>query len=244
MPTATLTKPTFRDVFAKHQPKVWKHRYHVELYVENLTGGTPNDPRVIEKWLRTKVLNDNAALNEAISKTMVEMGVDPLEDPAAGEKAMEKYISSAHLNGFKRVEGQLIYEGRNAKAAIKEAFGVALGSGHIKARGWGETNKGSKAFVAEHIMIPDRYIPILREDGSPFTEPTGINQRFVHTHNGDGIQYEEFCDPALLRFEVWTDWDFDQHWPTIWSIGGKQGVGATRSMGCGVYFVSRWDKQS
>jgi len=226
---------TYTNVFADADTATWTHRYHAELYVTSLTGGTPTDQRVIEGWLRAKLQTSDVALEEAIATTMAERGI-------SRDDAIDEHINVAHLNGFKRVDDHVIIEGRQAKAAIKEAFNVANAGGHFDTKKWGTTGKGLMGFIAEHVIVPDRYIPVLQDDGTPWTTPT-VNQRFVHTHRGSAIQYEETVDPAVLRFEVWSDWDFDKQWPTVWSIGGKQGIGATRSQGCGTYFVSQWDRR-
>lgn len=63
------------------------------------------------------------------------------------------------------------------------------------------------------------------------------------TWRGSSISYEEYCDPAVLRFTVLSDWDFDEHWAKVWTTGSRQGIGAVRSQGRGVYIVTQWDKQ-
>lgn len=233
------------NVFAASEHTVWTHRYACELVVAKLTGGIPNDPKVAEGWLRAKLIDPVATIEAVLAETMAGRGVSRAE-------AVEDYVTTANVNGFICHDGVMVMEGRQVKAAIKEAFNVANAGGHFpgktakgaasKTSTWGVTGKGLMSFVAEHVMVPDRYVPILDEDGQPRTSPTATEQRFVHTHRGSAIQYEDYVDPAILRFEVWSDWDFDQQWPTVWNIGGQQGIGATRSQGCGTYFVSRWDR--
>lgn len=74
------------------------------------------------------------------------------------------------------------------------------------------------------------------------TEPTGVNQKFVHTFRGSGIQYEEFVMNAQIDFTVIADHEFTpEEWAAIWTSGEQQGIGASRSQGYGRYDVTRWD---
>lgn len=250
MPTATKPRPAnTTNVFESAVKKVYPFRYDGELLVTSLTGGIPSNPRVIEGWLRNKLKVGGehaaaAAILEEVAKVAEQRQITN-----EGE-AIEEYLKSANVNGFKQVvvsphkSPVLCVEGRQVKAAIKEAFNVALGAGNVpKGQIWGETKKGLTSFVAEHIIVAERFIPILHEDGTPFTTPTGVEQRFVHTFRGSSISYEEYCDPAVLRFTVLADWDFEDHWPSVWTTGGNQGIGAVRSQGRGVYVVTQWDKQ-
>ena len=123
------------------------------------------------------------------------------------------------------------------KAALKEAASCAVAAGKLTARGWGKTNKGLLSYLSEHVfVVEDRlYLGV--------TEPTGINQRFVHTFRGSGIQYEEYVEDAQLDFTVIADHDFsEKEWAAIWTSGEQQGIGASRSQGYGRYEVTRWDR--
>lgn len=219
------------SAFAKYIPKAYPYRYEGTMLVGRIAGGIPTDPKVAEGWIRTKLGEQSDDLIRAqVAETMVERGV-------SAEEAVELVNTNRHLNGFKRDENGLYIEGRQLKAAIKEAVSCAVAVGKLPSRGWGATNKGSKAFVAEHICVVEDKLPL------GLTEPTGIAQRFVHTHNGTGIQYEEYCDNVEISFTITTDHKFpEEQWAMLWLTGEQQGIGATRSQGYGRYTVTRWEQ--
>lgn len=147
-----------------------------------------------------------------------------------------------HVNGFKRDEEGLFIEGRQLKAAIKEAASVAVAGGKLRARGWGTTNKGIQGFLAEHVVVVEDKLHL------GVMEPSGVHQRFIHkTLPGRGrisaIHYEEYVEDATIDFTVRTDFDFDERdWAMIWLTGGEQGIGASRSQGFGRYEVTAWER--
>lgn len=219
------------SAFAKYIPKAWPYVYAGTLHVGRIAGGTPTDPKVAEGWLRTKLGEQvDDAVRQQVAEVMADRGVSP-------EVAVEIVNANKHLNGFKRDENGLYIEGRHLKAAIKEAASVAAAAGKLPLTKWGATNKWLKAFVAEHICVMEDKLPL------GLTEPTGIAQRFVHTHNGDGIQYEEYCDDVDIDFTITTDHNFpEEQWAMLWLTGEQQGIGATRSQGYGRYTVVKWEQ--
>lgn len=241
-----------KSVFEQYIPAAYPNMFLATLHVHNICGGIPSDPRVAEAWLRTKITDDNERLiQKAVSEVMTERGVTA--DEAVGEVNKNK-----HLNGFKRERcpncpptgpvcdkpdaHQLYIEGRQLKAGIKEAANVRWPYPHK----WGRyTNsksrevggKSSPSFFAEHVFVQEDHLLL------GFTEPTGVNQKFVHTFHGAGIQYEEYCDGVDIECTIASDWDFtDEQWALLWLTGGQQGLGASRSQGYGRYAVTRWDR--
>jgi hypothetical protein len=220
------------SVFAKFQPGMYPYRFAGQLVVGCIAGGTPTDPNVAEGWIRTKLGSTDDLLRQQVAETMIERGI------TADEAAVE-VNKNKHLNGFKRDDLGLYIEGRQLKAAIKEAASVAVAAGKLGARGWGKTNKGLLSYVAEHIFVVEEKLHL------GVTEATGINQRFVHTFRGSGIQYEEYVTDAKLDFTVMSDHNFsEKEWAAIWTTGEQQGVGASRSQGYGRYEVTRWDRSA
>lgn len=219
------------SVFAGYQKKAWPFRFAGTMHIGTIAGGTPTDQKVAEAWLRTKLADNDDLIREAVAKTMVERGI-----PA--DEAVKEVDSFKHLNGFKRDPDHGLYiEGRQLKAAIKEAASVAGSAGKLPTgKVWGATNKGLLGFVAEHIfVVEDRlYLGV--------SEPSGIMQRFVHTFRGTGIQYEEYVEDAKVSFTVVSDHDFTaEQWAMIWLTGEQQGIGASRSQGFGRYEITSWE---
>jgi len=218
------------SVFAKFQNELFPYRFAGQLVVGTIAGGTPTDPNVAEGWIRTKLGATDDLLRQMVAETMVERGITA--DEAAVEVSKNK-----HLNGFKRDAEGLFIEGRQLKAALKEAASCAVAAGKLNARGWGKTNKGLLSYLSEHVFVVEDKLHL------GVTEPTGINQRFVHTFRGSGIQYEEYVTDAKISFTVIADHEFsEKEWAAIWTSGEQQGIGASRSQGYGRYEVTQWDR--
>jgi hypothetical protein len=252
-----MTIGVFDSMLAKSFP----YRFNGQLTVKTIAGGVPSDPRVAEGWLKTKMgLDKEEQLQKAVAEVMVERGITL-------EEATEQVNKFKNLNGFKRlvepmgpdeqdvaaytvdtVAGQLYIEGRQLKAAIKEAISVAAAVGKVDLKGWGLTRKWINAFAAEHLFIVEDRLPlyVYDENGDlqPATEPTDVVQRFVKNKMGQmGISYEEYIDEAIVHFTLSSDNNFDnEFYGMLWTTGEQQGLGASRSQGFGRYKVTRWEK--
>lgn len=215
-----------KSVFAKYAAKAYPFEWHGTLNVACIAGGIPTDPNVAEGWLRTKLGTDSGDLiRTQVAEVMIERGV-------SADEATTMVNANRHLTGFKRDDTGLYIEGRQLKAGIKEAANVRW----PKER-WGPSKKGTRSFFAEHVFVQEDKLHL------GVNEPTGIDQRFVHTFRGSGIQYMEFVKDAKIDFTVATDYDFTPtEWGLLWLTGEQQGIGATRSQGYGRYTVVKWEK--
>lgn len=218
------------SVFAKYREEMYPFRFAGSLHVGVIAGGTPTDPKVAEGWLKTKLgVDKDSLIQEMVAQVMVDRSV-------TADEAVKLVDSQKHLNGFKRDERGLYIEGRQLKAALKEAASVAVAAGKLNVRGWGKTNKGLLSYLAEHVFVVEDRLHL------GVAEASGISQRFVHTFRGSGIQYEEYVEDAKVDFTVISDHDFTpKEWAAIWTCGEQQGIGASRSQGYGRYEVVRWD---
>jgi hypothetical protein len=215
--------------FAGYRAQAYPYEFAGTLHVATIAGGTPSDPKVAEGWLKSKLADPDDLIREKVAEVMVERGI-------TAEEAAAEVDRLRHLNGFKRDDKGLYIDGRQLKAAIKEAGSIAVAARKLKKSGWGSTNKGIKSFLAEHVFVlEDRlYLGV--------AEPTGIAQRFIHTFRGTGIQYEEFVQDAVISFTVATDQSLtDEEWAMIWLTGEQNGIGAARSQGYGRYTVTSWE---
>jgi hypothetical protein len=219
------------SAFAAHTNTAWPHRYAATITITNLAGGVPSDPNTAKGWLGTKLADKDDLIRDLVAQTMVERGI-------TADEAADEVNKLKHLNGFKRNEHGLYIEGRQLKAAIKEAAGVARATDKLKMK-WGTTNKGVLGFVAEHIMVVE---DILQLD---VTQPSRVLQSFPkNPRTGQtGIQYTEVIDEASFDFTIIADHKFtDQEWAMLWLTGEQQGIGASRSQGFGRYEVTRWEQ--
>lgn len=215
--------------FAGYRAAAYPHQFHGQLTVATIAGGTPSDPSVAEGWLKTKLAEPDDLIRAKVAEVMVERGI-------TAEEATAEVNKLKHLNGFKRDENGLYIDGRQLKAAIKEAGSIAVAAGKLKKSGWGSTNKGIKSFLAEHVFVLEDKLHL------GVDEPSGIAQRFVHTFRGAGIQYEEYVENAVIDFTITTDQDLaEREWAMLWLTGEQNGIGATRSQGYGRYTVTRWE---
>lgn len=229
--------------FEKYKNEAWPYRFSGEVVVSRICGGTPSDEKTAEAWIRSK-------LKDTRSKTEIQAMVDELKNDLGNLDDAVKQAAKdlAGLNVFKRTqEGILHMEGRQLKAALKEGVSVAANAGKLTTKGWGKPDNAAykkqiKGWFPEHVFVEQTELPMFRENGQPFKEPDGVLQKFVHTHRGDAIGYEEYCDNVTLKFTVKTDYEFsDRDWAMIWLTAQEQGVGASRSQGYGIYEVVKWE---
>lgn len=218
--------------FETFKAKAWPHRFTGELIVGSIAGTIPSDAKVAEGFIKKKLgIDGDRQIQDLVAQLMVDRGITE-------QQAMDAANELKHLVGFKRDANGLYYEGRQLKAALKEACSIAVASGKLSSRGWGVTNKGLQSFSAEHIFVVEDRIHL------GVMEPTGVVQSFPKNRitNQTGIQYTEYVSDARLSFTVLTDWDFTpEQWAMIWLTGEQQGIGGSRSQGFGRYEVTRWD---
>lgn len=221
---------TSTSVFAKYEKRNYPHQFRGTLLALNVFGGTPTDPRVAEGWLRTKLADNDDLIRQAVAETMLERNIGV-------EEATALVDIQKHLNGFRRDSHGLYLEGRCLKACLKESASVAGNSGRIDLKKWGLTGKGLINWFPEHVfVVEDRlYLGV--------TEPSGIDQSFVHTWRGNGIQYAEYVDEAKISFTIETDYDFsEEQWAAIWLTAQRIGIGSSRSQGRGRFEVVAWER--
>lgn len=235
------------STFDKFRTDAYPHRFHGQIRVKCIAGGTPSDPNVAEAWLRTKLADNDDLIRQQVAEVMVERGIDA--DEAA------RYVNNLrHLNGFRRDDKGLYIEGRQLKACLKEAANIAANAGKLPAKGWGRPTdpsykKGIKGWFPEHVFVPEDRLHLgitsaefaaeLDKNG---TARAGIAQRFVRTRHGSGIQYEEYVEDVVIDFTVATDHPFkEKEWAMLWLTAEQQGIGASRSQEYGRFEVTRWE---
>ncbi len=198
------------SVFDKYETEVYRYAYRCELSVANIHGGVPKNPNVAKGWLKTKFQDKDGEITDLVKATMVEQGLDPDDpvDESTLDGLLDEAVKMRQLSGFYRHPdtGELCIRGRHVKAMIKEAANIA----YAKER-WGPTRKGTRSFFAEHVFVAEDWIPLGR------SVPDGVDQRFVSTWRGTGIQYDEFVEDAKVAFTVLTDYRFTaKEWGVLW----------------------------
>lgn len=230
-------------VFSKWDNESYPYRFKVELEIPILLGGIPSDPKVAEGWLKSKVSAPDDRIREMVAQIMVDREV-------ARDEALSIVNDLKNLNGFRRTSaGVLFIEGRQLKAAIKEAVSIAVGAKKLTMRGWGETRKFITNFLPEHVFVLQETVELKQRDPNT-SELVGVKavseilQQFVHTYHGSSIQYQEAVRDTVIEIDLISDYPFtSRDWGMIWTTGERNGLGASRSQGYGTYSVTKWDPQ-
>ena len=223
------------SVFDRYEKDVYRYKWDCELLVSNIQGGVQSNPKVALAWLKTRFQDKDKRIIELVEQTMIDRGLDPNEklDNTTLNGILDEAVKTRQLSGFYRHPdtSELCIRGRHVKAMIKEAANIA----HPTER-WGPTRKGTRSFFAEHVFVVEDWITLGR------TAPDGVDQRFVHTWRGDGIQYDEYVEDVKISFTVVTDHKFTaKEWGALWVTAEHNGLGAARSQGFGTFSVERWD---
>jgi hypothetical protein len=220
------------SVFADWRTKSYPFIFYGEMSVGTLVGGVPSNPNVAKGWIESKLKDSSQQrIQELIAETMVARNI-------TADEATDEVNKLKNLNGFKKdLEKGLYIEGRQLKAALKEAVSVAVAAGKLDKTKWGSTSKWLTNYFPEHVFVVEERLYL------GVTEPTDVFQQFVHTHKGSSIQYQEYVTDVKFPFTVVTDHDFtDRDWAMIWTTGEMNGLGASRSQGYGTYRITKWDK--
>lgn len=222
--------------------------YQVRLQVlDKMVGGIPSSPSVIKGWLKTRLELGDRALQEVVDATLKERFPDrqPSTDELA-DAVMQAGVEVS-VNGFKRDgnSGELVYEGRCMKAAIKEWANSAY-----PGTDWpGKSNvasgfkKGLMNTLAERVFIPETFI------GLGVKEPSGVEERIKHIKTPQGpksaINTVEYVEQPLVAFTVRVHDDFlpIDAWARIWERGEEIGIGADRGRSDGKFELLAFDKQ-
>jgi len=233
------------SVFEKYEDQAWPYWFQGTIHVDVIAGGIPTNTSVAEGWIRSKLESTDDEIRRMVAETMVARGLSPEGEVLDKEAIIEQVAALKTLNGFKRDKELGLYiEGRQLKAALKEALSIAVASGKIVQKGWGVTKKFITTYFPEHCFVYEDKLFLKDVNGGPIMQPTGINQRFVTTTMGKrAIQYEEYVNDCTFTFHVMADHDFnDEEWAMLWLTGQAEGIGAARSAGFGTYVVIGWDR--
>ena len=242
--------PAVVSVFAKERDEDYV-RYRAEIKFEHwLMAGVPNQPDVIEAWMRTKAgITDTEELRQKTFEAALELFPDLVSPEMTYEQmvAATKQVADIKANVFKKTpSGELCIEERQIKAMLKEAVNI-----RFPKEGWGKTRKGPKNFLAERVFVAPRLIGLGR------SEPDGRHMFVGHVSGPSGerstLTHYDYADQPRLSFTVEIlkdaeerggDWPgLKDKWPLIWVTAEHEGLGALRSQGFGRFVVTRWKRE-
>lgn len=219
--------------------------YRATLQVRELiVGGIPSDPSVIRKWIETRMDLDDAALAELLAETIKDR-----DAPMTVQEKVDALMASPtapSVNGFKRNEnGELCYEGRCMKAAIKEAANSSYpGTDYPgKASAKGVSNrKGLMSTLAERVFIREHMI------GLGVKEPSRVEERIKHVMTPQGpksaINTVEVVERPLVTFTIRVHDDFlhREAWAKIWQRLEDIGIGSDRGRSDGQFDLVEFER--
>lgn len=221
---------TSGSAFAKYEGEGIVH--------DKMVGGIPKDADTIRKWLESRVKQGaDLALQEVINETADQMA----EGTQFGELMDEVTKKLEGGNGFKTIDGQLVWEGRCLKAGIKEAANVAYPGTDWPAKPKG-IKKGLMRYLAERVFVDDLYIPL------GVSEPSGTEQRIKHVMTPMGprsaINVVDYVEQPKLRFTVAVldDCIAPEVWGRIWQVLEEIGLGADRARSDGRFELVKWER--
>lgn len=230
-----------RDLFAKVDDAY--ARYRVELQVhDKLIGGVPKDPDTIRKWIESRIAQGaDLELQRVVDETVEAMKAEG-RDPSKTDELFDAVARATEGgNGFKVVDGQLVYEGRCMKAALKEACNVAYPGVRWPGKPEG-VKKGLMRFLAERVFVEQLYIPLDR------SVPDGTEQRIKHIITPQGprsaINVVDFVSKPRVCFTLAVLDDFlpDVGWGRVWQCAEEIGIGADRARSDGKFELLVWEK--
>ncbi|ETK36166.1 hypothetical protein [Microbispora sp. ATCC PTA-5024] len=207
--------------------------YHVQLRcIDKLVGGVPSSASVIKGWLKTRMELGDRDLQDMVDKTLAERFPDRQPSPDELAEAIMSTDAAPSVNGFKRIPGtgELAYEGRCMKAAIKEWSNSAYpGTEWPGKKQVAPTfRKGLMSTLVERVFVEDIYI------GLGTKEPTGVEERIKHVMTPQGprssINRVEYVQEPELAFTLRVRDDFlpVEAWSRIWQAGEQIGIGSDR----------------
>ena len=231
-----------KDLFPKADEAYAVYRGTLKVR-DRLVGGVPLDKDTIKKWLKARLDLGDRELVELTERTAAELGDQTGERPTADD--LLEAVARAHetVNGFKKVNGNLVYEGRCLKAALKEAINVAFPGKDFPGKP-ANIRKGMKAFAEERVFVDETFIDL------GISEPSGREQKPIHVMTAQGprsaIKTYDYVDAPTISFTIKAldDCIKPEAWGKIWQVCEEIGIGADRAQSAGKFDLLSWEKVS
>jgi hypothetical protein len=209
-----------------------------------IMGGFPNNPKLVEGMLGTKIgLDDKAELRQFAIRTLEERGVDVRRATIDDWDAVKSEIAEEqNVNGFKRTPERGLYlESRLLWANLREAVSILFGGERWVQEG-NRPNKGALNFFKERVEVgPYRFYFDRRESD-------GRELFLGHVRGPQGpqsaIAIVEYMVRPRIEFEIKVLRDSvpREYWPDIWEVAQELGLGAMRSQGFGKYTLEGFEE--
>ena len=220
---------------------IWTYYNLTLLFYEKLCASVPATPELIKPWLEARQPRVRppggrtmAEINEEVVSSLAATAVAEAEEGAAEEEEQRSLLV------FQRVDGHLATRASTIRSHIKECARTvsAQSVGKIK----GERSFATKVINGVYHDEKTYWLPILRRDGTPISEPDGIHEKPVRFRLPDGRQmsalkaFEYVNSPMLrVRLKVLGKNPGLEDLETIFAYGACHGYAGERGDGEGRY---------
>ena len=212
---------------------IWKY-YKLEMtFLERLCASVPASPDLIAAWLEARKPRAIAPGRKTIAEIQEEVFQTITEDQK----------EEANLLVFQQVDGGLVVRASTIRSHLKECARTisSLYVGKIK----GERSFATRFINSVYHDEKAYWIPILKQDGTPFTEPDGKREKPIHVRGprGEPINalkcFECVDEPKIaVTLKVLGRAVSLNDLETVLSYGGVHGYGGERGDGEGRYVFS------
>ena len=221
--------------------RLWSY-FRVTVQITNqLRGGTPKNPKIIDAWLNAAV-KDESRVHMLIADAKADLGLADLS--AEQTEALVSTLGDSSWNGF-RVDSELglFLRGYKIKAMLKESANILRDRIHITAL---------KQRLAERVFVMEERVFL----GA--MQPDGTDENPIHVITRQGprtsLKRVDFLVRPRLTYHLQV---YDEHltrntdkaqiWPTAYlstvlQLAQEQGQGAERSLGYGRFTVEEFEQ--
>lgn len=219
-------------------------RYRVTIrFADKVMGGVPQNPEVIEGWLRQRFVGGDEEVRLMMLRTLDELGVDVDTEMSMEQlKDAAKHLAAKqHGNTFRRDENGLYLANYQLKAALRENVNILFAGER-----WGATKKGPKSYVNERCFVDQGRLYLTR-NGLPIHEPDGMHLQIGHVTGPQGprstLTYYDYVVGAETTFDVLSlrDGVTQDQWRQIFLSMQRNAIGALRSQTYGTFKVTGWE---
>jgi hypothetical protein len=220
--------------------------YQADVHIFTLVGGIPKDPDTIRKWVKARLELADTEVMAIAEETLAAMGWTRVESSEQLDQLVDAVMAAdTKGNSFKMDErGELVYEGRCLKAALKEAAnalypGTAKWPGHPGPA----VRKGLASWLTERVEVVDRYLPLGRT-----TPDIAGEQRIKHVSGPQGkrsaVNVVDLVEDVKIsaRIAVLDDCIPPELWSDLWQYVERGGLGADRARGDGRCELTAWQR--
>ena len=177
-------------------------------FITQLCASVPGTSSLIEGWLKSRAPRARPAQSKSLDEIAAEV-VSTLAEPEEIELPTTLVFQRVPLTDGTRA---LAVRMATIKAHLKDcAYQI-----QTYTAGYAAGEKSLRAKLAHTVYWPATapvmlyngppFVPVLRMDGTPFAEPTGVREKAIHIQTMQGprsaLKAFEYCENAVLEFPL------------------------------------------